>query len=121
VTKIVLGVEDGCSPTTEADRKELTQKKLLGAFSDQGQKDGFSDYRPEFHGFYFDENAAAKKRKAKKAPAAQDYNGDDLIGIAEPPPGLDIATAKPGIFDNPQMAVRDIVFASKTEKEKEKK
>ena len=55
-------------------------------------------YRPALSDYFFDDNAASKRRKRSGAEKAHDVNSDDLVGMTCLPPGIDQADVDSHIF-----------------------
>jgi hypothetical protein len=78
---------------------KLTHDSLLNVFHTIPLKKGFKKHRPDFSDFYLDVNYRAKAKAKKVDNAHLDPDLDDVIGVAEPPPGVDVESAEPGLYD----------------------
>jgi hypothetical protein len=78
---------------------KLTHDFLLNTFHTIPLKKGFKKHRPDLSDFYLDVNYRAKAKAKKVNNAHLDPDLDDVIGVAEPPPGVDVDPAEPGLYD----------------------
>ncbi|KAF1935813.1 hypothetical protein EJ02DRAFT_438964 [Clathrospora elynae] len=114
-TKMVMDVEADRSKPTSTQRKELTQNKLLGAFNNIGKQSTMAKFRPDFIDFFFDANATTRCKGNGDGDDAHNPDGDDLLGVVRPPPGVDANTLPKSMFDNWQYANNTgEVFSKKT-------
>ena len=97
---MVMDVEADRFKPSSAQRKELTQNKLLEAFNDVGKQSTMAKFRPDFNDFFFDVNATMRIKRNGDDNEAHDPDGDDLLGVVRPPPGVDANKLPTGMFDD---------------------
>lgn len=98
--KMVIDVEEGRSKASDEQRRRLNQKELLKAFNNIGKQTTMAAFCPDINDFWWDINAAAKKRKKVKEAEIYDPNEDDLLGVVAPPPGVDRRKLPVGSLDD---------------------
>lgn len=97
---MVMDVEADRSKPSSAQRKELTQNKLLEAFNDIGKQSTMAKFRPDFNDFFFDVNATMRVKRNGDDKETHDPDGNDLLGVVLPPPGFDANKLPTGMFDD---------------------
>ena len=98
--KMVIDVEQGRSKASDEQKKKLNQKELLKAFNNIGKHNTMAAFCPEINDFWWNINAAARKRKKSTEAEAYDPNEDDLFGVVAPPPGVDRRKLPIGSLDD---------------------
>jgi hypothetical protein len=100
--KLILDAEQGRDVRAAGEQPNPKNKHdaLLELFHTIPLKKGFVTHQPSLSDFYLDVNYCAKAKSKRDKSAHMDPDADNIIGVAEPPPGIDAASAEPGLYDS---------------------